>query len=192
LVERVTGSKTLPQEVTNEILVRADGVPLFIEELTKTVLESGLLQERDAHYVLERPLPPLVIPTTLDASLLARLDRLAPVREVAQIGAVVGREFHYELLDAVAGLPSEKLEEALGQLVQSELIVRRAEIPHAVYTFKHTLVRDAVYASLPKNRRGHLHAVIANALEQHFPEIVQTQPETLAHHLTEAGLIEKA
>src|SRR5262249_43183187 len=192
LVERVTGSKTLPQEVTDEILVRADGVPLFIEELTKTVLESGLLQERDAHYVLERPLPPLAIPTTLDASLLARLDRLAPVREVAQIGAVVGREFHYELLNAVAGLPTEKLEEALGQLVQSELIVRRAEIPHAVYTFKHTLVRDAVYASLPKNRRGHLHAVIANALEQHFPEIVQTQPETLAHHLTEAGLIEKA
>src|SRR5262249_37140348 len=121
LVERVTGSKTLPQEVTDEILVRADGVPLFIEELTKTVLESGLLQERDAHYVLERPLPPLAIPTTLDASLLARLDRLAPVREVAQIGAVVGREFHYELLNAVAGLPTEKLEEALGQLVQSEL-----------------------------------------------------------------------
>ena len=192
LVERVTGGKTLPKEVMDEILARTDGVPLFIEELTKTVLESELLQERDGHYVLERPLPPLAIPTTLHASLMARLDRLAPVREVAQIGAVAGREFHYELLNAVAGLPREKLEEALGQLVRSELIFRRGEIPHAVYTFKHTLVRDAAYAGLLKSRRGHLHAAIANALEQQFPEIVQTQPETLAHHLTEAGLIEKA
>jgi class 3 adenylate cyclase/tetratricopeptide (TPR) repeat protein len=192
LVERVTGGKTLPKEVMDEILARTDGVPLFIEELTKTVLESGLLQERDGHYVLERPLPPLAIPTSLHASLMARLDRLALVREVAQMGAVAGREFHYELLNAVAGLPREKLEEALGQLVQSELIFRRGEIPHAVYTFKHALVRDAAYAGLLKSRRGHLHAAIANALEQQFPEIVQTQPETLAHHLTEAGLIEQA
>jgi class 3 adenylate cyclase/tetratricopeptide (TPR) repeat protein len=192
LVERVTSGKKLPKEVTDEILARTDGVPLFIEELTKTVLESGLLQERDGQYVLERPLPPLAIPTTLHASLMARLDRLAPVREVAQIGAVAGREFHYELLHAVARMPREKLEEALGQLVRSELIFRRGESPHAVYTFKHTLVRDAAYASLLKSRRAHLHAAIANALEQQFPDIVQTQPETLAHHLTEAGLIEKA
>jgi predicted ATPase len=192
LVERVTGGKILPKEVMDEILARTDGVPLFIEELTKTLLESGLLQERDDHYVLERPLPPLAIPTTLQASLMARLDRLAPVREVAQIGAVAGREFHYELLNAVAGLPRGRLEEALGQLVRSELIFRRGEIPHAVYTFKHTLVRDAAYAGLLKSRRAHLHAAIANALEQRFPEVVQTQPETLAHHLTEAGLIEKA
>jgi class 3 adenylate cyclase/tetratricopeptide (TPR) repeat protein len=192
LVERVTGGKTLPKEVTDEILARTDGVPLFIEELTKTVLESGLLQERDGQYVLERPLPSLAIPTTLHASLMARLDRLAPVREVAQIGAVAGREFHYELLHAVAGMPRERLEDALGQLVRSELIFRRGESPHAVYTFKHTLVRDAAYASLLKSRRAHLHAAIANALEQQFAEIAQTQPETLAHHLTEAGLIEKA
>ena len=192
LVERVTGGKTLPKEVMDEILARTDGVPLFIEELTKTVLESELLQERDGHYVLERPLPHLAIPTTLQASLMARLDRLAPVREVAQIGAVAGRDFHYELLNAVAGLPREILEEALEQLVRSELIFRRGEIPHAIYTFKHALVRDAAYASLLKSRRAHLHAAIANALEQQFPEIAQTQPETLAHHLTEAGLIEKA
>jgi class 3 adenylate cyclase/tetratricopeptide (TPR) repeat protein len=192
LVERVTSGKKLPKEVMDEILTRTDGVPLFIEELTKTVLESGLLQERDGQYVLERPLPSLAIPTTLHASLMARLDRLAPVREMAQIGAVAGREFHYELLNAVAGLPRERLEEALGQLVRSELIFRRGESPHAVYTFKHTLVRDAAYASLVKSRRAHLHAAIASALEQQFPEIVQTQPETLAHHLTEAGLIEKA
>src|SRR5215831_5063626 len=192
LVERVTAGKTLPKEVTSEILARTDGVPLFIEELTKTVLESGLLQERDGHYVLERPLPALAIPTTLHASLMARLDRLAPVREVAQIGAVAGREFHYELLYAVSGMPRERLEDALGQLVRSELIFRRGESPHSVYTFKHTLIRDAAYASLLKSRRVHLHAAIASALEQQLPEILQTQPETLAHHLTEAGLIEKA
>jgi predicted ATPase/class 3 adenylate cyclase len=192
LVEQVTSGKRLPKEVMDEILARTDGVPLFIEELTKTVLESGLMQERDGHYVLERPLPALAIPTTLHASLMARLDRLAPVREVAQIGAVAGREFHYELLNAVAGLPREKLEEALGQLVRSELIFRRGEIPHAVYTFKHTLVRDAAYAGLLKSRRVYLHAAIASALKQQFPEVVQIQPETLAHHLTEAGLIEKA
>jgi class 3 adenylate cyclase/tetratricopeptide (TPR) repeat protein len=192
LVERVTNGKRLPKEVMDEILARTDGIPLFIEELTKTVLESGLLQEQNGNYVLERPLPALAIPTTLHASLMARLDRLAPVREVAQIGAVAGREFHYELINAVAGLPAERLEEALGQLVRSELIFRRGEIPHAVYTFKHTLVRDAAYAGLLKSRRVYLHAAIASALEQRFPEIVQTQPETLAHHLTEAGLIEQA
>jgi class 3 adenylate cyclase/tetratricopeptide (TPR) repeat protein len=192
LVERATGGKSLPKEVMEEILARTDGVPLFIEELTKMVLESGLLQEQNGHYALKHPLPPLAIPTTLHASLMARIDRLAPVREVAQIGAVAGREFHYELLHAVAGLPREKLDEALGQMVRSELVFRRGEIPHAVYTFKHALVRDAAYAGLLKSRRGHLHAAIANALEQQFPEIVQTQPETLADHLTEAGLNEKA
>src|SRR6266498_3514639 len=133
----------------------------------------------------------MAIPSTLHASLTARLDRLAPVREVAQIGAVVGREFSYELLNAIAGLPREKLE-ALGQLVQSELMFRRGEIPQAIYTFKHVLVRDAAYSSLLKTRRAQLHAVIASAFEQRFPEIVEAQPETLAHHLTEAGLTEKA
>ena len=192
LVQRVTGGKTLPKEVMNQILAHTDGVPLFIEELTKMVLEGGLLRERDSQYVLERPLPPLAIPTTLQASLMARLDRLSPVREVAQIGAVAGRDFHYELLNAVAGLPRERLDEALDQLVRSELMFRRGEIPHAVYTFKHALVRDAAYAGLLKSRRVVLHAAIANTLEQQFPDVVQTQPETLAHHLTEAGLIEKA
>ena len=149
-------------------------------------------KERDGHYVLEYPLPSLAIPTTLRDSLIARLDRFAPVREVAQIGAVVGRSFSYELLNAVSGIPREKLEEALGQLVVSDLIFRRGEIPHAVYAFKHVLVRDAAYSSLLKARRATLHAAIASAFEQRFPEIVEAQPETLAHHLTEAGLIEKA
>jgi class 3 adenylate cyclase/tetratricopeptide (TPR) repeat protein len=192
LVERVTSGKTLPKEVMDEILARTDGVPLFIEELTKTVLESGLLQERDDHYVLERPLPSLAIPTTLHASLMARLDRLAPVREVAQIGAVVGREFSYELLSVVAGLPKKKLDEALAQLVESELVFCRGEVPQAIYTFKHVLVRDAAYSGLLKSRRAQLHSAIASAVEQRFPEIVQAEPETLANHLMEAGLNEKA
>jgi predicted ATPase len=192
LIDRVTDGKALPKEILDEILARTDGVPLFIEELTKTMLESGLLRKLDDHYVLERPLPALAIPTTLHASLMARLDRLAPVREVAQIGAVAGRDFHYELLKAVTGLPQVKLDDALDQLVHSELIFRRGEIPHAVYSFKHALVRDAAYSSLLISRRAQLHAAIADALGQKFPEIVQTQPETLAHHLAEAGLIEKA
>jgi class 3 adenylate cyclase/tetratricopeptide (TPR) repeat protein len=192
LIERVTAGKTLPEEVMDQILARTDGVPLFVEELTKTVLETGLLQERDDHYVLNRPLPLMAIPTTLHASLMARLDRLASVREVAQIGAVVGREFSYELLTFVAGLSRERLEEALNQLVRSELIFCRGQIPEAIYTFKHALVRDASYSGLLKSRRASLHATIADAFEQRFPEVVEAQPETLAHHLTEAGLFEKA
>src|SRR5262252_1702661 len=192
LVQRVTGGKTLPKEVMNQILAHTDGVPLFIEELTKMVLEGGLLRERDSQYVLERPLPPLAIPTTLQASLMARLDRLSPVREVAQIGAVAGRDFHYELLNAVAGLPRERLDEAHDQLVRSELMFRRGEIPHAVYTFKHALVRDAAYAGLLKSRRVVLHAAIAKALEREFHDVVQTQPEILAYHYTEAGNYESA
>jgi class 3 adenylate cyclase/tetratricopeptide (TPR) repeat protein len=192
IIERVTAGKTLPEEMMNQILARTDGVPLFIEELTKTVLETGLLQERDDRYVLNSPLPAMAIPATLHASLMARLDRLAPVRELAQIGAVVGREFSHELLSTVAGLPKEKLEEALAQLVRSELIFCRGEVPQAIYTFKHALVRDAAYSGLLKSRRAALHATIADAFEQRFPEIVEAQPETLAHHLTEAGLFEKA
>jgi class 3 adenylate cyclase/predicted ATPase len=187
LILKVTAGKTLPKEVMDQILDHTDGVPLFIEEITKTVLEGGLLRERDGAYVLEGPLPPLAIPTTLQATLTVRLDRLSPVREVAQIGAVVGREFHYELLNAVAGLPKQKLDEALDQLVRSELMFRRGEIPHAVYTFKHALVRDAAYAGLLKSRRVHLHAAIAKALEQEFPEVVQTQPEIVAYHYTQAS-----
>jgi predicted ATPase/class 3 adenylate cyclase len=192
LIERVTAGKTLPDEVMEQILARTDGVPLFVEELTKTVLETGLLEERDDHYVLNRPLPSMAIPTTLHASLMARLDRLAPVREVAQIGAVVGREFSYELLSTVAGLPKEKLEEGLAELVRAELIFCRGQVPQAVYTFKHALVRDAAYSGLLRTRRAGLHATIAHAFEERFPEIVEAQPETLAHHLTEAGLFEKA
>jgi predicted ATPase len=188
LIERITAGKPLPPEVVNQILARTDGVPLFIEELTKTLLESGQLAEQDGQYILDRPLPSLTIPTTLHASLTARLDRLAPVKEVAQVGAALGREFSYELLSAVAGISAEQLNSALSQLVDSELVFRRGEIPQAVFTFKHALVRDAAYDGLLKSRRAMLHASIASALERQFPEVMELEPETVAHHLTEAGL----
>jgi predicted ATPase/class 3 adenylate cyclase len=192
LIERVAGGKALPEGVAKEILARTDGVPLFIEELTKTVLESGFLQEQAGEYVLGRALPPMAIPATLQASLMARLDRLAPAREVAQIGAVVGREFSFELLNAVAGLPRDKLQDALDELVRSELVFCRGAPPQAVFTFKHALVRDAAYGSLLKSRRAQLHGSIAVALEQSFTEVVEAEPETLARHFAEGGLIEKA
>jgi class 3 adenylate cyclase/tetratricopeptide (TPR) repeat protein len=192
LIQQITGGKALPEAVMDQILARTDGVPLFVEELTKTVLESGLLREQNDRYELDQPLPSLAIPTTLHASLTARLDRLAPVREVAQIGAVVGRQFSYELLMAVAGLPRDRLDDALAQLVSSELVFCRGEVPQSVYTFKHVLVRDAAYGGLLKSRRVQLHAAIADAFERRFPEIVEAQPETLAHHLTEARLAERA
>ncbi len=192
LILRVTGGKPLPREVMEHILAHTDGVPLFVEELTKMVLEGGLLQEQAGEYVLEGPLPSLAIPTTLQASLMARLDRLSPVRDVAQIAAVAGREFHYELVNAVAGMPKQKLDEALEQLVHSELMFRRGEIPHAVFTFKHALVRDAAYGGLLRSRRVQLHAAIGKAIEQEFPEILHAHPEIVAYHYTEARNHEKA
>lgn len=192
LVARVTGGKELPEAVVSEIVARTDGIPLFVEELTKTILESGLLRDTGNRFELDHPLPSLAIPTTLQASLMARLDRLAPVREVAQIGAVVGRQFSYELLLAVAGLSERELEGALEQLVTSGLIFRRGDPPQSAYTFKHALVREAAYSGLLKSRRIQLHAAIADALERDFPEIVEAQPETLAHHLSEASLFDRA
>jgi predicted ATPase/class 3 adenylate cyclase len=192
LVAGVTGRKPLPAEVLEQILARTDGVPLFIEELTKTVLESGLLREADGGYELNGPLPPLSIPSTLHASLLARLDRLASVKDVAQIGAVIGREFSYVLIARVAGLAEPGLRAALAQLVATELIYQRGVPPDASYQFKHALVQDAAYSSLVRSRRQQLHGLVAHAHEDGLPEIVATEPETLAHHFTEAGAIEQA
>jgi class 3 adenylate cyclase/predicted ATPase len=188
LVERSAGSKALPAQILEQILARTDGVPLFLEELTKTIIESGLLREEDGHYALDGALPPLAIPTTLHDSLMARLDRLAPVREVAQIGAAIGREFSYPLLSAVAQQPDDRLKEALDRLVRVELVFRRGEVPEAVYSFKHALVQEAAYASLLRERRRTLHAHIAEALEGAFPEVAETQPELVAHHYATAGL----
>jgi predicted ATPase len=192
MVDRMVGGKTLPDEVIGQIVRKTDGVPLFVEELTKTVLESGLLKDAGDCYELFGPLPPLAIPSTLHDSLLARLDRLAPVKEVAQIGAAIGREFSHELLAAVADWPEDQLNSALDQLVSSELVFRRGMPPDATYSFKHALVRDAAYSTFLKSRRQQLHARIALTLEERFPEAAQTQPELLAQHWAEGSLVGKA
>jgi class 3 adenylate cyclase/predicted ATPase len=189
---QVTGGKPLPAELLAQILERTDGVPLFVEELTRTMLESGLLTDAGDHYELAGPLPALAIPANLHDSLMARLDRLAPVKELAQIGAVIGREFSHELIAAVADRPHEQLESGLDQLVGSELVFRRGSPPDATYSFKHALVRDAAYQSLLKSRRQQLHARLAQVFEDRFPAVVETQPELLAYHLTEAGLDARA
>ena len=192
MIEHVTGGKALPKEITDQIIDRTDGVPLFIEELTKTVVESGIVTEAGDHYALAGPMRPLAIPTSLQASLLARLDRLAPTREVAQIGAALGRSFSYELISAVAGMPHQKLDEALDQLASAELIFQRGTPPDAEYTFKHALVQDAAYSTLLRSRRQQLHGRIATTLEAQFPDIVTAQPALMAQHSSEAALTEKA
>ena len=187
MVRQVTGEKRLPGEVLEQILVKTDGVPLFVEELTKATLESGLLKDCGDHYELTGPLTDLAIPSTLQDSLMARLDRLAPVKEVAQIGACIGREFGYELLSSVWSQGDRLLQQALDQLAQSELVSRRGTPPDAVYIFKHALVQDAAYDSLLRSRRAELHARIARALGKHFPETAQNEPELIAHHYSAAG-----
>ena len=192
LVEQIAGGKALPDEVVAQIVDRTDGVPLFVEELTKSVLESGLLREEADRYVLDGALPPFAIPTTLHDSLMARLDRLASVRQVAQIGAAIGREFSYALLRAVSRLPEDELQAALARLVASELVFQRGTPPDAVYSFKHALVQDAAHGSLLRSSRQQLHAQIAEALETHSPELMDSQPELFAQHYAEAGLVEKS
>jgi class 3 adenylate cyclase/predicted ATPase len=192
IVDRVAGGKALPAEVLEQILARTDGVPLFVEELTKAVLELGLLKEEGGRYVLAGPLPATAIPSTLHGSLLARLDRLAPVKEVAQVGAVIGREFEHRVLAAVAPLPEDRMASALDELIGAELVFRRGQPPDAVYVFKHALVQEAAYASLLKSRRQQLHARVAQVLEERFADVAAARPELLARHCTEAGFVEKA
>ncbi|HEX6011758.1 MAG TPA: AAA family ATPase [Geminicoccaceae bacterium] len=192
IIHRIAGGKSLPAPVMKTIHERTDGVPLFVEELTKTVLDSALLEEEADTYTLRGPLPPLAVPSTLHDSLLARLDRLAPVKEIAQIGAAIGRQFSHELVTAVARRPEGEVRDALGRLVEAELVFRSGPPPRARYAFKHALVRDAAYESLLKSKRQQLHARIAVALEERFAEMAQRQPEVLAHHCTEAGLVDKA
>jgi predicted ATPase len=192
MIDHVTGGRVLPKGIIDQIIDRTDGVPLFIEELTKSVVESGVVTEVGDHYAMAGPMTPLAIPVSLHASLLARLDRLAPTREVAQIGAALGRSFSHELISAVAGMPQQRLDAALAQLVTAELIFRRGTPPDAEYTFKHALVQDAAYSTLLRSHRQQLHSRIGAALESHFPEIVAAQPQVMADHCAEAGLAEKA
>jgi len=178
LVTRIAGAEALPDEVVGQIADRTDGVPLFVEELTKNVLESGVT--------------PRGIPTSLHDSLMARLDRLGPMRRVAQIGAAIGREFPYALVRVVSQLPEDELQDSLARLVASELVFERGTPPDAVYSFKHALVQDAAHGSLLRSTRQQLHAQIAEALEVHSPELMDSQPELFAQHYAEAELVEKS
>src|SRR6516162_5115855 len=191
LAEHVAG-RPLPPEVTAQIVAKTDGVPLFVEELTKTVLESRLLVAEPQGWRLDGPLPPFAIPATLQDSLAARLDRLGPVKEIAQIGAAIGREFSYPLLRAVAGRDEPALRAALVQLEEAELLFRSGVPPDARYTFKHALVQDTAYETLLKSRRQILHRQIADVLRGEFPAVAAAEPELVAHHLTQAGLDEPA
>jgi class 3 adenylate cyclase/predicted ATPase len=188
MVARVTGGRPLPAEVTKQIVVKTDGNPLFVEELTKAVLEADILVEDAEGYRLNGPLPPLAIPATLHDSLMARLDRLAPVKEIGQIGAAIGREFSYSLLRALVERDETALKDALAQLEDAELVFRRGEPPEAIYSFKHALVQEAAYENLLKSRRQVLHRRIAETLRDRFSTIAEVQPEVVAHHFTQAGL----
>ena len=189
---QVAHGKVLPREVIEQVVAKTDGVPLFVEELTKMVLESGLLQEREDRYELTGPLPPLAIPTTLHDSLMARLDRLATVKALAQLGATLGREFAYDLLQAVSPWDEGTLQRGLHQLVDAEFLYQRGVPPQATYTFKHALIQDAAYYCLLRSTRQQYHERIAHVLEAQFPEVCATQPELLAHHYTKAGLPNQA
>ncbi|MBP8307934.1 MAG: AAA family ATPase [Burkholderiaceae bacterium] len=193
IVARVAGGRALPPELLEDILARTDGVPLYLEELTSAVLESGILREASVGLELRGPLSTMAVPMSLNASLLARLDRLAPVKAIAQIGAAIGREFGYALLSEVARWPVAQLDDALARLVASGLLIERAQSSGArTFIFKHALVQEVTYSTLLRARRQPLHALIATALETRFPEAVASQPEVLARHLAEAGLDDRA
>jgi predicted ATPase len=191
LIDGVVGNKLLPVSIRQDIIERTDGIPLFVEEMTKAVLEaeSEVETRRTAAAI---PAPALAVPASLQASLMARLDRLGPAKEIAQIGAAIGREFSHSLLDAVAREPEGELQSALDRLIQAGLLFRRGEPPNASYLFKHALVQDAAYGTLLRKPRRALHARIAETIERRFSEIAESHPELLARHCTEAGQIEKA
>jgi class 3 adenylate cyclase/predicted ATPase len=191
MIDRVVGNKQLPANIRRDIIERTDGIPLFVEEMTKAVLEAG--SERGAERTAAAvPSPALAVPASLHASLMARLDRLGPAKEVAQIGAAIGREFSHALLAAVVRKPEAELASALDRLIAAGLLFRQGVPPHANYLFKHALVQDAAYGTLLREPRRALHANIVEALENQFADIAESQPELLARHCTEAGLIEKA
>jgi len=192
MVERIADGKILPPEVMQQIVEKTDGVPLFIEEITKFLLESGQLTAVNGHYVLAGSLKALSIPATLQDSLMARLDRLMTAKVIAQLGATIGRQFSYALLQAVSQLDEVMLQHELGRLVEAEIVYRRGLPPQATYTFKHALIQDAAYQSLLKSTRQHYHQRLAQVLEAQFAETAETQPELVAHHYTEAGLTEQA
>jgi len=192
IVTGMTDGKTLPQEVLAQVVEKTDGVPLFVEEFMKAILESGQLKALDGHYELTGAFSTLAIPATLQDSLMARLDRLVTAKGIAQYAAVIGRQFAYDLLSTVSQLDAATLQRELGRLVEAEIVYQRGLPPQAAYTFKHALIQDAAYQSLLKSTRQQYHQRIAQVLEEQFSETAEAQPELLAHHYTEAGFTEKA
>ena len=192
LIRHLTKGVKLPPEVVEHLLTKTDGVPLYVEELTKTVLESKLLQKKADRYVLAGPLSKVAIPTTLHDSLMARLDRVPIAREIAQIGAVLGREFHFEMVQALAPVQESKLFSGLKQLIDNELLYQRGRPPRAKYIFKHALVHEVAYRSLLRKTRRNYHQAAAELIEKQFPLLSQTEPEIIAHHYFEADCVEQA
>jgi predicted ATPase len=192
IVTGMTDGKTFPAAVLQQIIEKTDGVPLFVEELTKAILESGQLQVRDGHYELTGLFSTFAIPATLQDSLMARLDRLVTAKGIAQYAAVIGRQFAYDLFHAVSQVDEMMLQHELRKLVEAEIVYQRGVPPQATYVFKHALIQDAAYQSLLKSTRQHHHQRIGQVLEEQFIETVKAQPELLAHHYTEAGITEKA
>jgi predicted ATPase len=190
IIARIVGNKALPADVTAEIVERTDGIPLFVEEMTKAVLEAGS-EDDGRQTAAAMPSPALAVPASLHASLMARLDRLGPAKEMAQIGAAIGREFSHTLLTAVARRPEPEVASALDRIIAAGLLFRQGVPPQASYLFKHALVQDAAYGTLLREPRRSLHARIAETLESQFVEVAENRPELLARHCTEAGLIEK-
>ena len=192
LIVHHAGGKALPKEVVEHIADKTDGVPLYVEELTKAILEADLLREEADRFELTGPLAEVSIPATLQDSLMARLDRQPTIREVAQLGSVLGREFAYEMLQAIASMEETNLLKGLDLLVDAEMLYQRGRPPHAKYIFKHALVQDAAYQSLLKRTRQQYHRQVAELLEARFPETVETHPELIAHHYTEAACFDQA
>ncbi len=192
LIDKTAAGVTLPKPVIEQIVAKSEGVPLFVEEITRSVLASGALEERDGHYHLKDAGTPFIIPATLQDSLAARLDRLGPVKDVALAASIIGQEFSFELVEALVSLQSPLLAAALERLVQSDMVAQRGEPPNAIYSFKHALIRDAAYQTILKSRKRDLHRRVAETLEGRFPHVVRTEPEVLAHHYTEADVPERA
>ncbi len=192
VIKGVTGGKTLPAEVVEQIISKTDGVPLFIEELTRMILESGHLKDQGNHYVLTGPLATLAIPATLHNSLMARLDRLGEGKTVAQIGAIIGRQFSYEMLHAVAKMNDTALHNALERLVDAQLLFQQGAHPDTISTFRHAMIQDVAYQSLLKTVRNRYHQRVAHLLIERFPEMAENQPERLAQHFSEGGQASEA
>lgn len=192
LVHKAAGGKTLPEAISRQITDKSGGVPLFIEEITRSILESGDLELEGDRYVLRQSIRDFSIPSTLQDSLIARLDRLGSAKDVVLAASIIGREFSYELIEAISPVPQATLLVDLERLVQSDLLGQRGSLSQSRYIFRHALIRDAAYQSVLKARKRELHQRIADVLANRFPEVVETEPELLAHHYTEASVVDRA